>query len=82
MRKDQVVLGGVYEVKVAGRLARVRIRGPHWSGVGWDAVTLDTGREIRVRTGARLRRELERPRVAENPLLESPPVLGLSREDL
>lgn len=58
MRKDEVRIGAVYEVKVSGRLALVRIVRVHQAG-GWRGENLNTKREVRIRTGARLRRPVE-----------------------
>ena len=44
------------EKKVSGTLARVRITREHARG-GWFGTNLATGREIRIRTAARLRAE-------------------------
>ena len=59
MRKMDVLVGGVYEVRVSGRIAPVRLIAEHWSGKGWDGVNIVTGRDIRIPTAARLRREVE-----------------------
>ena len=55
MRKKDVRVGGVYEVKVSGRVQPVRIRAEHWTGKGWEGINILTGRDIRVPTAARLR---------------------------
>jgi len=70
MKAQDVIRGAVYEVKVSGRLARVKIICPHSLG-GWYGINTNTGRPVRIRRSASLR-----------PLLESPPVPGLSREEL
>ena len=62
MKKKDVQLGGVYVAKVSGRLAPVRITRESPYG-GWEAVNVKTGRSIRVRSAARLRRP-----VASKPL--------------
>lgn len=58
MKRAEIVIGGVYIAKVSGVLTRVRLENLHPSG-GWRAMNLATGREIRIRTAARLRREVE-----------------------
>ena len=55
MRKKDVRVGGIYEVKVSGRIAPVRLRAEHWTGKGWEGINILTGRDIRVPTAARLR---------------------------
>ena len=57
MQKHNVKIGATYLVKVSGRLARVRLTREHDRG-GGDGVNLATGREIRIRTAARLRAEV------------------------
>ena len=57
MKKHYVQVGSTYIVKVSGTLARVRISREHDRG-GWYGTNLATGREIRIRTAARLRKEV------------------------
>ena len=56
MQKHNVQIGTTYIVKVSGTLAKVRITREHPRG-GWYGTNLATGREIRIRTAARLRSE-------------------------
>ena len=56
MQKQNVHLGTTYIVKVSGTLAKVRLTRQHPRG-GWYGTNLATGREIRIRTAARLRSE-------------------------
>ena len=56
MQKQNIQIGTTYIVKVSGMLAKVRITREHPRG-GWYGTNLATGREIRIRTGARLRSE-------------------------
>ena len=56
MQKQNVHIGTTYIVKVSGRLAKVRLTREHARG-GWYGANLATGREIRIRTAARLRSE-------------------------
>lgn len=58
MRKAEVKPGGTYEAKVAGNVTTVRLIGENRFG-GWDAVNTATGRVVRIRTAARLRREVQ-----------------------
>ena len=57
MQKDNVRVGSTYIVKVSGTLAKVRITHEHQRG-GWYGTNLATGREIRIRTAGRLRKEV------------------------
>lgn len=57
MQKHHVKVGATYIVKVSGTLAKVRITREHERG-GWYGTNLATGREIRIRTAARLRSEV------------------------
>ena len=65
MQKQNVHIGTTYIVKVSGTLAKVRITREHARG-GWYGTNLATGREIRIRTAARLRKEVS---PAPNPRL-------------
>jgi hypothetical protein len=56
MQKHNVNIGTTYIVKVSGTLAKVRLTREHPRG-GWYGTNLATGREIRIRTAARLRSE-------------------------
>ncbi len=55
MKKAEVQIGTTYIAKVSGVLAKVRITGASPYG-GWVGKNLATGREIRIRSAARLRR--------------------------
>ena len=65
MQKQDIHIGSTYIVKVSGTLAKVRITREHQRG-GWYGTNLATGREIRIRTAARLRKEVN---PARNPRL-------------
>ena len=56
MKKHNIKVGSIYLVKVSGTLAKVRLTREHPRG-GWYGTNLATGREIRIRTAARLRSE-------------------------
>jgi len=60
MRKSDVQIGSTYVVKVSGRLVPVTIVGESPHG-GWLGRNDSTGREIRVRSAARLRRPYRKP---------------------
>ena len=55
MKKAEVQIGNTYIAKVSGVMAKVRITGESPYG-GWRGKNLATGREIRIRSAARLRR--------------------------
>ena len=65
MQKHNVQIGTTYIVKVSGTLAKVHLTREHPRG-GWCGTNLATGREIRIRTAARLRKEVT---PASNPRL-------------
>ena len=58
MQKQHAHIGTTYIVKVSGTLAKVRLTREHVRG-GWYGTNLATGREIRIRTAARLRSEVK-----------------------
>ena len=60
MKKHEVEIGHLYLVKVSGRLAVVRIEAESPYG-GWAARNIQTKREIRIRTAARLRGRCSEP---------------------
>ena len=55
MKKHEVVIGGRYLAKVNGRVVPVRITGESPYG-GWNAVSEETHRAIRIKSPQRLRR--------------------------
>ena len=59
MKKRDVTLGQVYAVKVSGRIQPVRLVAESPYG-GWVGRNEKTGREIRIRSAAKLRARLER----------------------
>ena len=57
MKKTEVSVGNVYVALVSGKYAPVQIVATHVGG-GWWGTNLTTGRNIRIRTAGRLRRQL------------------------
>lgn len=57
MRKADVVIGKTYVVKVSGKLAPVQLTQLSNYGGGWWGTNLCTGRQIRIRSAAKLRKE-------------------------
>lgn len=57
MRKADVKIGGIYIAKVSNKLTRVRIVIESQYG-GWDAMNIETNRAVRIKTAARLRRDV------------------------
>ena len=55
MKKNEIAVGESYIVKVSGQLVAVKIIGVSPYG-GWVGCNEKTGRMVRVRTAARLRR--------------------------
>lgn len=60
MKKRDIEIGETYIAKVSGVLTKVRIKRESPYG-GWQGVNLATGREIRIRSAARLRRHADAP---------------------
>ncbi len=57
MKKANVRIGGTYTAKVGGSVTTVRITSESQYG-GWNGQNTVTGREVRIKTAARLRREV------------------------
>lgn len=55
MKKNEVEIGRHYIVKVSGKLTRVKILRESPYG-GWEGVNAGTGRAVRIKTAARLRK--------------------------
>lgn len=54
MKAKDIFVGQIYLVKISGKVQQVRITKAGING-GWTAINLATSREIRLRTGARVR---------------------------
>lgn len=54
MKKAEVEIGSLYTVKVSGKIGIVRITRESLYG-GWYGRNVATGREVRIKTAARLR---------------------------
>ena len=80
MQKHNVQIGTTYIVKVSGTLAKVRITREHPRG-GWYGTNLATGREIRIRTAARLRSEVK-PAEEQVERIRNPRLPDFSAEEL
>lgn len=57
MKKKDVQVGKTYEAKISGRLVPVRLDREYSFG-GWIATNLVTNREVRIKTAAKLRKEV------------------------
>jgi len=57
MRKEDVRIGHVYAVKVSGKIVPVRITRKSDMG-GWVGISLETGRDVRIKTAGKLRSEV------------------------
>lgn len=59
---SDVNLGDVFLAQVSGKIVKIRIDTPHedfrGSIRGWDGTNLDTGRKIRIKSAAKLRRRM------------------------
>jgi len=58
MKKSQIKVGGTYTAKVSGFVVPVRIESESPHG-GWIGTNILTHREVRIKTAARLRREID-----------------------
>ena len=58
MKKSEVTIGKTYTAKVSGFVVPVRIESESPHG-GWVGTNILTHREVRIKTGARLRREID-----------------------
>lgn len=58
MLKKDVLIGRTYAVKVSERIAPVRLDSASPHG-GWNGTNLTTGRSVRIRSAAKLRREVQ-----------------------
>ena len=56
MKKNEIEIGKVYIMKVSGKLTKVRLVSESPYG-GWNGLNLETNREVRIRTAAKLRKE-------------------------
>ena len=63
MKKKDVQIGKAYRAKVSGKVVPVRILRECPYG-GWDAVNTATGRDVRIRTAARLQPKVDVSRFA------------------
>jgi hypothetical protein len=64
MKKSEVQIGGVYTAKVSDKLVQVRIDRTNRHG-GWEATNLSTGKQVRIKSPARLRGAVENAEVAD-----------------
>ncbi len=71
MKKAQVTVGETYVVKVSGNLVHVRLLGESPYG-GWDGVNLQTKRRVRIKTAAKLRRQVGTGTYVQNLLRQKP----------
>jgi len=58
MKKAQVEIGKVYLAKISGNLTGVRIWRESPYG-GWDGANTKTGRQVRIKSGQKLRKLIE-----------------------
>lgn len=60
MKAKDVQIGGTYMAKVSGKLTSVTLLQTSSYG-GWDALNEATGKRVRIKTAARLRRPVASP---------------------
>ncbi len=77
MTKAKVSIGTTYIVKVSGKLAKVRLTRECEYG-GWYGTNLATGREIRIRTAARLRSAITAAGATRLDQIRNPRAEGMS----
>jgi hypothetical protein len=58
MKTAEIQIGKTYLVRLHGKFTRVRIDKTVSYGKGWTGTNLKTGREVRIRSAAKLRKEL------------------------
>lgn len=58
MLKKQIKIGNSYRAKVSNVIVTVRILRVPAYGNGWIALNLKTGREVRIKSAAKLRSEV------------------------
>lgn len=64
MTNDEIVIGGVFVAKISNKLVPVRIDrqinrfGLRSTRRGWQATNLATGRQVTIKSGAKLRRRI------------------------
>uniref|UniRef100_A0A6M3XT58 Uncharacterized protein n=1 Tax=viral metagenome TaxID=1070528 RepID=A0A6M3XT58_9ZZZZ len=56
MKKYEIKIGGIYIAKISQKLTRVRVEEAHGNG-GWYATNMETGRQVRIKSAAKLRRK-------------------------
>lgn len=56
MKKEAITVGSSYIARVSGRLTTIRIERVSSYGNGWEALNLNTGRTIHIRSARRLQR--------------------------
>ena len=64
MKKKDVQVGGIFMVKVSGQVQPVKLKAESPYG-GWVGYNIRTGRDVRIRTAAKLRRRVEQSELAE-----------------
>jgi hypothetical protein len=57
MKKKDVLLGHIYLAKISGKIVPVQIDGESPYG-GWNATNRATGRQVRIKSAAKLRQEV------------------------
>lgn len=59
MKKSEIRTGAVYTAKVSNKVVKIRIMHEAAYGTGWWAMNLETGRQVRIKSAARLREEVQ-----------------------
>lgn len=61
MKTKDIHIGGTYAAQISGNVVGVRIVRTHPTGVGWVGVNTKTMREVRIKSGRKLRSEITPP---------------------
>lgn len=66
MLKNEIVIGGLYKMKVSNKIATVRIVSENRYG-GWNGTNVATNRSVRIRSAGKLRGKVSTPEVKPTP---------------
>ena len=60
MKKSEITLGAFYQAKISGRLTVIQLDYESEYG-GWYGTNLATSKQVRIRSAAKLRKQVSRP---------------------
>jgi hypothetical protein len=84
MKKNQIIVGGIYFAKVSGRIVRVSVNEIRQNQINWDnrkqtryyCTNLSTDRPLIIKSALRFRDVTARPSAAENDAHGGPGYMG------